>query len=76
MAPSKLPVCCSPAAFGLLSKIAGSVDTPAALLQGAIAISMHEMDDVDPAAVEATLQGYADTVRSRVRGRQPQAPLA
>ena len=76
MAPSKLPVCCSPAAFGLLSKIAGSVDTPGALLQGAVAISMHEMDDVDPAAVEATLQGYADTVRSRVRGRQPQALLA
>ena len=76
MAPSKLPVCCSPAAFGLLSKTAGVVDTPAALLQGAIAISMHEMDEVDPAAVEAQLQGYADTVRSRVRGRQPQALLA
>jgi regulator of sirC expression with transglutaminase-like and TPR domain len=76
MTPSKLPVCCSPAAFGLLSGTAGSVDTPAALLQGAIAISMHEMDDVDPAAVEAQLQGYADTVRSRVRGKQPQALLA
>jgi len=76
MAPSKLPVCCSPAAYGLLSKTAGSVDTAAALLQGAIAVSMHEMDDVDPAAVDAQLQGYADTVRSRVRGRQPQALLA
>ena len=76
MAPSKLPVCCSPAAFGLLSRTAGSVDTTPALLQGAVAISMHEMDDVDPAGVEAQLQGYADTVRSRVRGRQPQALLA
>ena len=76
MAPSKLPVCCSPAAFGLLSKTAGTVDSPDALLRGAVAIAMHEMDDVDPAAVDAQLQGYADTVRSRVRGRQPQALLA
>ena len=78
MAPSKLPVCCSPAAFGLLTKVSGSssIDSPVALLNGAIAISMHEMDDVDPSAVEATIQGYADTVRSRVRGRQPQALLA
>ena len=76
MAPSKLPVCCSPAAFGTLSKIAGSIDTPESLLKGAVAIAMHEMDDVDPAAVDAALQGYADTVRSRVRGRQPQALLA
>ena len=74
--PSKLPVCCSPAAFGLLSKTAGSVDSSDALLRGAVAIAMHEMDDVDPAAVDAQLQGYADTVRSRVRGRQPQALLA
>lgn len=76
MAPSKLPVCCTPAAFTLLSKTAGSIDSPAALLQGAIAVSMHEMDEVNPATVEAQLQGYADTVRARVRGRQPQALLA
>jgi regulator of sirC expression with transglutaminase-like and TPR domain len=76
MAPSKLPVCCTPDAFGLLSKTAGSIDSPDALLQGAVAVSMHEMDDVSPAAVDATLQKYADTVRARVRGRQPQAVLA
>ena len=76
MAPSKLPVCCSPAAFNLLSKTAASVDAPDSLLQGAVAIAMHEMDDVDPAAMDAQIQGYADTIRSRVRGRQPQAVLA
>jgi regulator of sirC expression with transglutaminase-like and TPR domain len=76
MAPSKLPVCCTPAAFGLLSKTAGVIDSPDALLQGAVAVSMHEMDDVSPAAVDATLQKYADTVRARVRGSQPQALLA
>jgi regulator of sirC expression with transglutaminase-like and TPR domain len=78
MAPSKLPVCCSPAAFGLLAKVSGtgSIDSPGALLTGAVAISMHEMEDVDPSGAEAMVQGYADAVRSRVRGRQPQALLA
>ena len=76
MAPMKLPVCCSPGAYALLGKAAASIDSPDALLTGAIAISMHQMEEVDAAAVDAQLQGYADTVRSRVRGRQPQALLA
>jgi regulator of sirC expression with transglutaminase-like and TPR domain len=37
---------------------------------------MHQLDTVDMAGVDATLQRYADTVRSRVRGSQPQALLA
>jgi len=73
---NKLPVCCSPAAFDLLSKAAAEIESPDALLLGAVAISMHEMDEVDPAKVDAQIQKYADTVRSRVRGRQPQALLA
>ena len=76
MAPSKLPVCCSPGAFELLGKAAANIDSPDALMNGAVAIAMHQMEDVDAAAVDAQLQGYADTVRSRVRGRQPQALLA
>ena len=76
MAPMKLPVCCSPAAFELLSKTASSIDAPDALLNGAVAIAMHQLDGVDAAAVDAQIQDYADTVRSRVRGRQPQALLA
>ena len=74
--PIKLPVCCSPAAFALLSKTAASIDSPDALLNGAVAISMHQMENADVSWVDAQLQGYADTVRSRVRGRQPQALLA
>jgi regulator of sirC expression with transglutaminase-like and TPR domain len=72
----KLPVCCSPAAYDLLGKAAHSIDSPDSLLSGSIAIALHQMDEVDAAAVDAQLQGYADTVRSRVRGRQPQALLA
>ena len=74
--PIKLPVCCTPSAFELLSKTAAAVDSPDALLTGAVAIARHHVEGADLAAVDAQLQRYADTVRSRVRGRQPQALLA
>ena len=74
--PIKLPVCCTAGAFELLAKTAGSIDSPDALLTGAVAISRHQVESADVAAVDAQLQRYADTVRSRVRGRQPQALLA
>jgi len=75
MAPS-LPLCCSSKAFQLLARQLPTINSPDALLNGAIAIAMHQMEDVDPAGVDGTIQQYADTVRSRVRGSQPQALLA
>ena len=72
----KLPMCCSPAAFDLLSRQLPTLDSSDSLLQGAIAIAMHQMDEVDPTTVDATLQGYVDAVRARVRGHQPQAVMA
>ena len=71
-----LPLCCSSRSFGLMARQLAAINSSDALLQGAIAISMHQMEEVDPAAVDATLQKYADSVRSRVRGHQPQALLA
>src|SRR5688572_30260453 len=75
MNPS-LPLCCAPKAFKLMSAQLPSINSSDALLHGAIAVAMHQIEDVDPAKVDATLQSYADTVRSRVRGQQPQAMLA
>ena len=72
----RLPLCCTPAAFNLLAAQVSRLDAPEALLQGAVAVAMHQMDEADPAQVDATLQRYADTVRSRVRGSQSQAVLA
>lgn len=72
----QLPLCCSPRAYELLARQVPVINSPDALLQGAIAISMHQLEDVDPAAVDAEIQKYADAVRSRVRGHQPQAVLA
>ncbi|WP_428937590.1 SirB1 family protein [Fontivita pretiosa] len=71
-----LPLCCNPEAFRLLARQVPTIDSPDALLQGAVAIAMHQMPNVDPAKVDATLQGYADAIRRRVRGSQPQALLA
>jgi regulator of sirC expression with transglutaminase-like and TPR domain len=37
---------------------------------------MHQLDDVAPKNVDKTIQSYADAIRKRVRGPQPQAILA
>jgi len=71
-----LPLCCSRPAFKLLSQQLSVINSPDALVHGAVAIAMHQLEDADVASADATLQRYADTVRSRVRGRQPQAILA
>jgi regulator of sirC expression with transglutaminase-like and TPR domain len=71
-----LPLCCKPEAFNLLSRQLPALGSPDALLESAIAISMHEMDGVRPEGVDRALQGYANTIRKRVRGHQPQAILA
>jgi len=71
-----LPLTCTPEAFKLLGRQVPAVESPDALVFGATAISMHQVENVDPQKVDAQLQRYADTVRARVRGAQPQALLA
>jgi len=72
----RLPISCSPDAFRLLSSQLPSINSPDALLHGAVAVASHQLKTADPAKVDSTLQSYADTIRSRVRGRQPQALMA
>jgi len=73
---SNLPLCCTPAAFHMFSRQVSSLESSDALLQGAIALSMHEMDTIDASDIDKRLQSYVDTIRKRVRGSQPQALLA
>src|SRR6476659_4358549 len=70
----RLPICCSPEAFRLLSEQLPSINSPDALMQGAVA--MHQVKSADAAKVDRTMQSYADAIRTRVRGSQPQALLA
>ena len=70
------PNCCAPEAYRMLAAQIQSINSPDALIGGAIAISVHALSKIDPAAIDAKLQKYADTVRSRVRGSQQQALIA
>jgi regulator of sirC expression with transglutaminase-like and TPR domain len=59
-----------------MARQGAAIDSPDALLEGAVAIAMHQMEDADVHSVDRILQSYAETVRTRVRGTQPQALLA
>ncbi|HVT88892.1 MAG TPA: transglutaminase-like domain-containing protein [Tepidisphaeraceae bacterium] len=71
-----LPQCCAPQAYELLARQVPVIESADALLQGAVAIAMHQNPDADCAKIDAYLQNLADTIRKRVRGPQPQAMLA
>jgi regulator of sirC expression with transglutaminase-like and TPR domain len=71
-----LPLCCSPEAFALLAAQTHTIESPDGLLAGAVAIAMHQRPRADIAQTDRLIQGYADIVRKRVRGSQPQALLA
>jgi len=68
-----LPICASSDAYRLLQSQLDVINSPDALLQGAIAVAMHQMPSIDPGNVDATIQKYVDVIRARVRGSQPQA---
>lgn len=70
------PLCCTPRAFELLTQAANMIDSPDALLHGAAAIAMHQMEHAELADVDSAIQIHVDAVRARVRGHQPQALLA
>jgi regulator of sirC expression with transglutaminase-like and TPR domain len=72
-----LPLCSSREAFRLLSHQLRQIESRDALLNGAVAIALHQ----DPKcgsvhSTDAIIQSYVDTIRSRVKGKQPQALLA
>ena len=71
-----VPLCCTTDAYQLMSRQAQAIESSDALVSGAVAIALHQLSGVDPQSADITLQRYADTVRSRVRGSQPQALVA
>jgi regulator of sirC expression with transglutaminase-like and TPR domain len=72
----RLPICCNPEAFRLLTNQLPVINSPDALMQGAVAVAMHQIPHADPVKVDTTIQSYVDAIRSRVKGRQPQALMA
>jgi regulator of sirC expression with transglutaminase-like and TPR domain len=71
-----LPHCCRPEAFELLTEQNKSIDSPDALLLGALAIASHQLTNLAPRTIDNQLQKYTDLIRKRVRGQQVQAILA
>ena len=70
------PSLCRPRAFHFFAHQLPALNTTEGLLNAAIAISMHAIDDVAPESVRARLLGLSQRVRRRVHGRQSQALLA
>ena len=48
-----LPLCCAPEAFSLLSRQVAAIESPDALVHGAVAIAMHQVENVDIALSDA-----------------------
>lgn len=72
-----LPLCSSREAYRLLAAQLPQIDSPDALINGAAAIALHQDSGcADAQSIDSIIQGYADVIRSRVRGSQPQAMLA
>jgi regulator of sirC expression with transglutaminase-like and TPR domain len=70
------PSLCRPEAFRFFQQQIPIIETTEGLLNAAIAISMHALEDVDPQEVVDELQELVHRVSSRVAGQQTQALLA
>lgn len=70
------PVHCRPEAYALFSESLPRLETGYGLLMAAVAISMHDLLDVDPGAVDRSLQTLTDTVKTRINGHSDSAKLA
>jgi regulator of sirC expression with transglutaminase-like and TPR domain len=77
--PSRMdqaPVYCRACAYDLFARALADLDSDDGLVLASCALSMHELDDVNPPLVGQMLASLADEVRSRVKGPQPDALLA
>jgi regulator of sirC expression with transglutaminase-like and TPR domain len=74
--PDDAPRFCRPIAFRLFQKAKGTLETDEGLALAAVALSMHELEDVQPAMIGQMIDGLACTVRERVHGNDPDALLA
>lgn len=76
MMPSPAPLHCRPEAFDALTHELEALDTTAGLLRCAVAVSMHEMQDVDADAVQQSVTELSESVAERLRSDSPRAVLA
>ncbi|RIK79803.1 MAG: hypothetical protein DCC68_12470 [Planctomycetota bacterium] len=70
------PFYCRAAAYRAFERAVPLLDTTDGLVSAAIAVSMHELDDVNPGLVFDVIESLADEVRARVQSASPQALVA
>jgi regulator of sirC expression with transglutaminase-like and TPR domain len=70
------PVMCRPQAFQLFADQLNYLSETDALVRAAVAVSMHQLGDVDLERLFDSLRSYAEVVRSRVRTKRVEAILA
>ena len=70
------PAACRLPAYLLFAEQLPIIETTAGLLNAAIAISMHALDDVEPAEIDEQLQNLVHRVSSRVSRQSTEAMLA
>jgi len=70
---TEAPLHCREAAFELFIEQLPSLEETRSLLRAAVAVSMHELEFVDVAAVEKTLDELAADIRGRVRSGSQRA---
>lgn len=70
------PSLCRPEAFQFFQRQLAILDTTAGLLNAAIGIAMHALDDADARNVDHQIHTLGQRVSSRVRSRSIQARLA
>lgn len=76
LTPHPVPTNCRREAFERLATVAPHLEQPGGLLPAAVAISMHELVDLEPQYVEGRLQGLADRIRARAGQCSERALLA
>lgn len=74
--PMKQPVYCRLPAFHLFTESLPALDTTDGLINAAIAISMHALDDVQPEEIHAQISAIAARVKGRVRSGTSSALVA
>lgn len=74
--PESIPRHCRPEAFDTLARQLDAIDTTRGLVRCAVAVSMHQLPDADPAGVEGQIDALAGTIGDRVQNAQPRALLA
>jgi regulator of sirC expression with transglutaminase-like and TPR domain len=73
---AEAPRYCRQAAYELFREQLSTIEETSSLVKAAIAVSMHELDDVNPAAVDQKIRDIAVEISGRVCSGNPRALLA